>query len=40
MLDVNAGIPMLDEPATLAEAIQHVLSTVIVPLAIQRAARI
>jgi 5-methyltetrahydrofolate--homocysteine methyltransferase len=34
MLDVNAGIPMADEPAILAEAIQLVQNTVDVPLAI------
>ena len=34
MLDVNAGIPMADEPAVLAEAIQLVQNTVDVPLAI------
>ncbi len=34
MLDVNAGIPMADEPAILAEAIKLVQSVVDVPLAI------
>ena len=34
MLDVNAGIPMADEPAILAEAIKLVQDTVDVPLAI------
>ena len=34
MLDVNAGIPMADEPAILAEAIQIVQSVVDVPIAI------
>jgi 5-methyltetrahydrofolate--homocysteine methyltransferase len=34
MLDVNAGIPMVDEPAVLAEAIRIVQSVVDVPLAI------
>ena len=34
MLDVNAGIPMADEPAILAKAIQLVQDTVDVPLAI------
>ena len=34
MLDVNAGIPMADEPRILAEAIQLVQSVVDVPLAI------
>ena len=34
MLDVNAGIPMADEPAILAEVIQLVHNTVDVPLAI------
>ena len=34
MLDVNAGIPMADEPAILAKAIQLVQNTVDVPLAI------
>jgi 5-methyltetrahydrofolate--homocysteine methyltransferase len=34
MLDVNAGIPMVDEPAILAKAIQLVQETVDVPLAI------
>ena len=34
MLDVNAGIPMADEPSILAEAIQLVQNTVDVPLAI------
>ena len=34
MLDVNAGIPMADEPAILAKAIQLVQQTVDVPLAI------
>ena len=34
MLDVNAGIPMADEPAILARAIQLVQNTVDVPLAI------
>ena len=34
VLDVNAGIPMADEPAILAEAIQLVQNTVDVPLAI------
>ena len=34
MLDVNAGIPMADEPAILAEAIRLVQSTVDVPLSI------
>ena len=34
MLDVNAGIPMVDEPAILAESIKLVQETVDVPLAI------
>ncbi|MEJ2555979.1 MAG: dihydropteroate synthase [Anaerolineae bacterium] len=34
MLDVNAGIPMADEPAILAEAIQIVQSMVDVPISI------
>jgi 5-methyltetrahydrofolate--homocysteine methyltransferase len=34
MLDVNAGIPMADEPAILAKAIQLVQEAVDVPLAI------
>jgi 5-methyltetrahydrofolate--homocysteine methyltransferase len=34
MLDVNAGIPMADEPAILAEAIRLVQSVVDVPLSI------
>ncbi len=34
MLDVNAGIPLADEPAILAEAIQLVQSVTDVPLAI------
>jgi 5-methyltetrahydrofolate--homocysteine methyltransferase len=34
MLDVNAGIPMVDEPRILAECIQLVQNTVDVPLAI------
>ena len=34
MLDVNAGIPMADEPAILAEAIKLVQDVVDVPLAI------
>ena len=34
MLDVNAGIPMADEPAILAKAIQLVQEVVDVPLAI------
>ena len=34
MLDVNAGIPLADEPAILAEVIQLVQSLVAVPLAI------
>ena len=34
MLDINAGIPMADEPRILAEAIQLVQSVVDVPLAI------
>lgn len=34
MLDVNAGIPMIDEPAVLAEAIRIVQDTVAVPLSI------
>ncbi len=34
MLDVNAGIPLADEPALLAKAIQLVQATVDVPLAI------
>jgi 5-methyltetrahydrofolate--homocysteine methyltransferase len=34
MLDVNAGIPMVDEPAILAEAIQLVQSLTDVPLVI------
>ena len=34
MLDVNAGIPMADEPAILAESIKLVQDTVDVPLAI------
>ena len=34
MLDVNAGIPMADEPAILAKAIQLVQETADVPLAI------
>ena len=34
MLDVNAGIPMADEPAILAESIKLVQSVVDVPLSI------
>ena len=34
MLDVNAGIPLADEPAILAEAIQLVQSVTDVPLCI------
>ena len=34
MLDVNAGIPMADEPQILADSIQLVQSVVDVPLAI------
>ena len=34
MLDVNAGIPLADEPAIMAKAIQIVQSTVDVPLSI------
>lgn len=34
MLDVNAGIPLADEPALLAEAIRQVQSVVEVPLSI------
>jgi 5-methyltetrahydrofolate--homocysteine methyltransferase len=34
MLDVNAGIPLVDEPALLAEAIRTVQSVVDVPLSI------
>ena len=34
MLDVNAGIPMADEPAILAESIKLVQDVVEVPLAI------
>ena len=34
MLDVNAGIPMADEPRILAECIQLIQNTVDVPLAI------
>ncbi len=34
MLDVNAGVPMADEPALMAEAIRLVQSVVDVPLAI------
>ncbi len=34
MLDVNAGIPMADEPAILAEAVRIVQSVVDVPIAI------
>ena len=34
MLDVNAGIPLADEPALLARAIQLVQSVVDVPLSI------
>ena len=34
MLDVNAGIPLADEPAILAEAVQLVQSTTDVPLSI------
>src|SRR5512147_2718694 len=34
MLDVNAGIPLADEPAILAEAIRIVQSVVDVPLSI------
>ena len=34
MLDINAGIPMADEPAILAESIKLVQSIVDVPLAI------
>jgi 5-methyltetrahydrofolate--homocysteine methyltransferase len=34
MLDVNAGIPLADEPAILAEAIRRVQSVVDVPLSI------
>jgi len=39
MLDVNAGIPMADEPAILAESIRLVQDTVDVPLAILAAYR-
>ncbi len=34
MLDVNAGIPLADEPAILVEAIKHVQSVTDVPIAI------
>src|SRR3989304_5273603 len=34
MLDVNAGIPLADEPAILAEAVRVVQATVDVPLCI------
>ncbi len=34
MLDVNAGIPLADEPALLAQAVQLVQATVDVPLSI------
>ena len=34
MLDVNAGIPMVDEPAILAEAVRLVQELVEVPLCI------
>jgi len=34
MLDVNAGIPLIDEPAVLAECVQLVQSVVDVPLSI------
>ena len=34
MLDVNAGIPLADEPAILAEAIRLVQSITDVPLSI------
>jgi 5-methyltetrahydrofolate--homocysteine methyltransferase len=34
MLDVNAGIPLADEPRILAEAVQSVQSLVTIPLAI------
>ena len=34
MLDVNAGIPLADEPAILAEAIQRVQAITDVPLSI------
>ncbi|MFQ5959901.1 MAG: dihydropteroate synthase, partial [Candidatus Methylomirabilales bacterium] len=34
MLDVNAGIPLADEPAILAQAIQRVQQTTDVPLSI------
>ena len=34
MLDVNAGIPMADEPAILADAIRLVQSTVDVPICV------
>ncbi len=34
MLDVNAGIPMTDEPAILAECIQLIQNTVDIPLSI------
>lgn len=34
MLDVNAGIPMIDEPAVLAETVRIVQETVDVPLSI------
>src|SRR5579864_6097219 len=34
MLDVNAGIPLADEPGILAEAIRVVQSVVAVPLSI------
>ena len=34
MLDVNAGIPMIDEPAVLAQIVRLVQSVVDVPLAI------
>ena len=35
LLDVNAGIPLADEPAILAEAIRQVQSVVDVPLSIE-----
>ena len=40
MLDVNAGIPMADEPAILAKAIKLVQDAVDVPLAIDSCCRI
>jgi len=39
MLDVNAGIPLADEPAILAEAIQLVQSVTDVPLSIDSSIR-